>query len=49
MIRSAPADKRGKWIETIRGKGWFVYFRFYGPEESAFNGSLAVRFCRTSI
>ncbi len=29
----------GKWIQTIPGKGWFTYFRIYGPEKAAFNGS----------
>ena len=24
---------------TIPGKGWFVSFRIYGPEKSAFNGT----------
>ena len=24
---------------TIPGKGWFVYFRIYGPETPAFDGS----------
>jgi hypothetical protein len=27
------------WIKTIPGKGWFVYFRIYGPEQPAFDGS----------
>ena len=35
MLRSAE----GRWIETIPGKGWFVYFRIYGPEGPAFDGS----------
>ncbi len=37
----APADEAAKhrWIKTIPGKGWFVYFRIYGPEEPAFDGS----------
>lgn len=35
----APAGKEGQWIKTIPGKGWFVYFRIYGPEAAAFNGS----------
>jgi hypothetical protein len=35
----APAGKEGQWIKTIPGKGWFVYFRIYGPQESAFDGS----------
>jgi hypothetical protein len=29
-----------RWIKTIPGKGWFVYFRIYGPAEPAsFDGS----------
>jgi hypothetical protein len=35
----APAGKEGQWIKTIPGKGWFVYFRVYGPEPAAFDGS----------
>lgn len=35
----APAGKEKQWIKTIPGKGWFVYFRIYGPEQAAFDGS----------
>jgi len=28
-----------RWIKTIPGKGWFVYFRIYGPTAPAFDGS----------
>jgi hypothetical protein len=35
----APAGKEGQWIETMPGKGWFVYFRIYGPEQPAFDSS----------
>src|SRR5262245_29341332 len=35
----APAGKEGQWIKTIPGKGWFVYFRVYGPEQAAFDGN----------
>jgi len=28
-----------RWIQTIPGKGWFVYFRIYGPEQPAFDGT----------
>ncbi len=35
----APAEGEGQWIKTIPGKGWFVYFRIYGPEAAAFDGS----------
>jgi hypothetical protein len=34
-----PEGAEGRWIETIPGKGWFVYFRIYGPEAPAFDGS----------
>jgi hypothetical protein len=34
-----PATEPSQWIKTIPGKGWFVYFRIYGPEAPAFDGS----------
>ena len=34
-----PPDQSGRWIQTIPGTGWFVYFRLYGPEAAAFDGS----------
>jgi hypothetical protein len=36
---NAPAGKESQWIKTTPGKGWFTYFRIYGPEAAAFNGS----------
>ncbi|RFM27662.1 DUF1254 domain-containing protein [Deminuibacter soli] len=36
---TAPAGKEKQWIKTIPNKGWFAYFRIYGPEDAAFNGS----------
>jgi hypothetical protein len=36
---TAPEVQEGQWIQTIPGKGWFVYFRVYGPEASAFDGA----------
>jgi hypothetical protein len=33
------ARHEGQWIKTIQGKGRFVYFRVYGPEQAAFDGS----------
>jgi hypothetical protein len=27
------------WIKTAEDRGWFVYFRIYGPEAAAFNGN----------
>jgi hypothetical protein len=29
----------GRWIQTIPGAGWFVYFRIYGPKGPAFDGT----------
>lgn len=34
-----PAGHENQWIKTIPGKGWFTYFRVYGPEKAAFDGS----------
>lgn len=36
---TAPKGHEGQWIKTVPGKGWFVYFRVYGPEQAAFDGS----------
>lgn len=36
---TAPKGKEKQWIQTIPGKGWFVYFRIYGPEAPAFDGT----------
>lgn len=35
----APPGKEDRWIQTIPGKGWFTYFRIYGPQKPAFDGS----------
>lgn len=35
----APAGQEDRWIKTIPNKGWFVYFRIYGPQAAAFDGS----------
>jgi hypothetical protein len=39
-----PGPEAGKgaadrWIQTVPGRGWFGYFRIYGPEAAAFDGS----------
>lgn len=36
---TAREGKESQWIKTIPGRGWFVYFRIYGPQKDAFNGS----------
>lgn len=36
---AAPAGKENFWIKTMANKGWFSYFRIYGPEGPAFDGS----------
>lgn len=35
----APSGKEGQWIRTVPGKGWFTYFRIYGPQQASFDGS----------
>jgi hypothetical protein len=35
----APAGKERYWIQTAPGKGWFAYFRIYGPTAPAFDGT----------
>ena len=32
-----PKGSEARWIQTIPDKGWFVYFRIYGPEQPAFD------------
>jgi hypothetical protein len=36
---AAPRGQPQRWIKTLPGKGWFAYFRIYGPEPAAFDGS----------
>lgn len=35
----APVGKEDVWIKTLPNVGWFTYFRIYGPEPPAFNGT----------
>jgi hypothetical protein len=35
----APPGREANWIQTIPGRHWFSYFRFYGPLESYFDRS----------
>jgi hypothetical protein len=36
---TAPPGHENQWIKTAPGRGWFVYFRIYGPTTPAFDGS----------
>jgi hypothetical protein len=36
---TAPVGREGQWIKTIPGKGWFSYFRIYGPQSPALDGT----------
>jgi hypothetical protein len=38
----APQGKEANWVQTNSGKGWFAYFRFYGPTEPFFDKSWAL-------
>lgn len=35
----APAGKEKNWVETLPGKHWFTYMRFYGPTTAYFDKS----------
>ena len=38
VVRShGTAGKESNWVQTIPGKHWFSYFRFYGPLEAYFD------------
>jgi hypothetical protein len=34
-----PGGQGGRWVQTRQDAGWFTYFRIYGPEPAAFDGS----------
>jgi hypothetical protein len=34
-----PAGQESNWIETLPGKGFYPFFRFYGPKEGVFDGT----------
>ncbi len=34
-----PNDPKVNWIQTIPNKGFFIYFRLYGPEQAWYDGS----------
>jgi hypothetical protein len=34
-----PLGADDRWIQTAPGRGWFCYFRIYGPQAPAFDGS----------
>ena len=36
---TAPKGKQTNWVQTIPGRHWFSYFRFYGPLEPYFDRS----------
>ncbi len=35
----APAGKKGNWLQTVPGKGWFIALRMYGPLKPWLDGS----------
>ena len=36
---TAPAGNGGNWVRTLPDKGFFLYFRFYGPLEPYYDKS----------
>ena len=39
MGPKAPKGMEKNWIQTIAGRGFFIYFRLYGPEKPWFDRS----------
>jgi hypothetical protein len=35
----APEGKEANWVQTDPTKGWFTYFRLYGPLEGYFDAT----------
>lgn len=35
----APAGMESNWIQTLPGRAWFAYFRWYGPTEAYYDKS----------
>ncbi|MCI0430392.1 MAG: DUF1254 domain-containing protein, partial [Rhodospirillales bacterium] len=35
----APKGQEANWVQTVPGKHWFAYMRFYGPTEAYFDKS----------
>ena len=33
----APAGLENNWVKTTPGRGWFTYFRLYGPAQEFFD------------
>jgi len=36
---NAPAGQEKNWVQTVPGKGWFVFLRLYGPLKPWFDQS----------
>jgi hypothetical protein len=36
---TAPEGKEKNWIQTVPGKGWFPYLRFYSPTAAFFDAT----------
>jgi hypothetical protein len=34
-----PPGMEENWIQTVLGRAWFAYFRWYGPTEAFYNKS----------
>jgi hypothetical protein len=37
-----PTGSQTNFVQTVPGKGWFVYFRLYAPTEAYFNKQWAL-------
>jgi hypothetical protein len=36
---TAPAGLESNWVQTVPGRAWFVYFRWYGPTQAYYDKS----------
>ncbi|TIU92431.1 MAG: hypothetical protein E5W09_28375 [Mesorhizobium sp.] len=40
LFRPQPsASANSNFVQTVPGKGWFIYFRLYGPKQAYFDRS----------
>ena len=39
---TSPKGKEKNWVQTIPGRGWWVYLRFYAPSKAYFDKSWSI-------
>ena len=38
----SPAGMESNWVQTVPGRAWFSYFRWYGPTEAYYDKTWAL-------